>query len=121
MRPVGPVPKTSTSLPGRNCRTSRPWTTQATGSARAVASGSRSPAGWHLPAGATTYSAKPPGSVTPMARMLAQNWGRARRHWRQCPQAIMLSSATRSPSARPVTPGPVPLTTPAISCPGVSG
>jgi hypothetical protein len=40
-------------------------------------------------------------AVTPGARMVAQNWGRARRHRGQCPQAIMLSSATRSrPPAR---------------------
>ena len=48
----------------------------ATGSARTAVSRSRSSTGWHLPAGATTYSAKPPGSVTPSARRWRQNAGR---------------------------------------------
>ncbi len=98
-----------------------PCTTHASGSANTATSGSRSAIGWHLPAGATTYSANPPGWVTPSAVIRSQNWGRARWHCRHIPHAVMLSSAIRSPTARPSTPSPVAATSPTISWPGVSG
>ena len=74
------------------------------------------------PRGATTYSANPPGSVTPSARSCRQRRGAPRRQLSlHSPQVSMLSRATSRPATSPAVPGHRASTSPTISWPGIRG
>src|SRR5512134_2888251 len=77
---------------------------------------------WVNAAGATTYSAYPPFTVTPVLRWEAHSISAPALHGAHWPQAYCIQGTpTGSPGEKDVTPSPTFSTEPVTSCPGTMG
>lgn len=114
-------PKMATLSASSGLKRSSPCSTQESGSIKAACSKLSSPILKTTFSGAVVYCSIPPGRVTPTAVQFRQKFCRLFKQASQLSQAMLGSTATRSPGLKRVTWLPTASTTPENSCPGITG